>query len=179
MTRVLMVVHGMGVHGQNWEQGVRDTLATAAADYGLTNELAGIEITPISYDDQFKKWLARWGNDSQALTKYIKQNSIGVPANIVSWLENVDKTEDKFLWSHVVDVLLYRFFSVVSTSVRVQVALQIARRWRDALKQNAGAEVSILAHSLGVDDEDVVHSRAASRSAGVHIAMPLWRRRVL
>ena len=33
--------------------------------------------------------------------------------------------------------------------------------------------------SLVVDDEDVVHSRAASRSAGVHIAMPLWRRRVL
>jgi hypothetical protein len=31
---------------------------------------------------------------------------------------------------------------------------------------------------LGVDDEDAIHTRAANRSAEVHIAMPLWRRRV-
>ncbi|HEY0969649.1 MAG TPA: hypothetical protein VGE02_01595 [Gemmatimonadales bacterium] len=155
MARVLMLVHGMGVHGADWAAAAMAGLKEAAKPYGLHGALSTelgdgvVTLAPISYDDQFTAWLGRWGGDSRELARFIRTNAIGVPANVVSWLEEVDGEEENFLWSHLVDVLLYRFFSLVTTSVRVHVAHQVARWWRDALAVDPNAEVSVLAYSLG------------------------------
>jgi hypothetical protein len=155
MARVLMLVHGMGVHGADWATDVKADIVAAAQTFGLDGGFSetldddAVTLVPISYDARFRKWLDKWGNDSRELVSFIKKNSIKVPANIVGWLENVDATENNFLWSHVVDVILYRFFDLVTTDVRVSVAKDIAQTWRDALKVDPQAEVSVLAHSLG------------------------------
>src|SRR5687768_12638621 len=160
MIRVVMLVHGMGCHDPKWCDDAKESLRTAAASYNLPDEFSDeiannkIALIPIVYDDRFQSWVNRWGNDSRAFAAYIKTNGIGVPANLVSWLENADKTENNFLWTHVVDVILYRFFSLVTTDVRVHVMQQVARVWKDALSADPNAEVTIVAHSLGTS---VVH----------------------
>jgi hypothetical protein len=150
-----MLVHGMGIHGTGWATEVISDLMTAAEPYGLDGDFSetleedGVSVVPIHYDERFDAWRNKWGEDSRELSRFITRNAIAVPSNIVSWLEAADETENAFLWSHVVDVLLYRFFSLVTTDVRVHVARSIARRWRDALQLDPSAEVSVLAHSLG------------------------------
>jgi hypothetical protein len=160
MTKVLILVHGMGVHGTDWSSDAISVLTTAAESYGLANAFVTdvtenrVAVVPISYDDRFTAWLKKWGNDSRALAKFIKTNAIDVPANIMSWLETADQTENNFLWSHVVDVLLYRFFNDVTKDVRVHVMKSVAETWKEALEIDKSARVSVLAHSLGTS---VVH----------------------
>lgn len=155
-----MLVHGMGVQGPDWDAGVVAALSRAAASYGiqeaLSTEIAAgaVAVRPITYGDRFTAWIDRWGNDSRELAKFIRTNSIDVPVSIVSWLESADETENNFLWSHVVDVLLYRFFNEATRDVRVHVMRDVARTWEAALAADASARVSVLAHSLGTS---VVH----------------------
>ncbi len=154
MTRVLLVLHGMGVHGADWFAGARGALDAAAGSYGLGGfadavAAGGVAVAPVTYDDRFAAWLGRWGRDARALARFVRQNAVGVPANVVSWLETADATENNFLWSHVVDVLLYRYFAQVTTDVRVHVMRAVARAWGEALAADPGARVSLLAHSLG------------------------------
>lgn len=155
MTRVLLLVHGMGVHGADWGAGAVTAIRDAAESYGLADELTtaiekdAVALVPIGYDDRFTARLARWGNDSRQLASFIRTNAIDVPVNIVSWLESADETENRFLWSHVVDVILYRFFNEVTQDVRVHVMKSVAEAWTEALDIDPSARVSVLAHSLG------------------------------
>lgn len=155
MIGALIIVHGMGVHGADWATSVVAELRKAARPFGLDGAFSSaieddkVALLPVSYDDRFADWLGKWGNDSRELAKYVRTHGIGIPPNILAWLETADAKENNFLWSHVVDVLLYRFFSTVTTDVRVHVARDIARHWRDALAADPAAEVSVLAHSLG------------------------------
>lgn len=36
---------------------------------------------------------------------------------MLGWLESADETEKNFFWTHVVDVILYRFFSIVTANI--------------------------------------------------------------
>jgi pimeloyl-ACP methyl ester carboxylesterase len=155
MTRVILLVHGMGVHGSDWAKDAIAGLTKAAKTYQLDGKLGAtikkgaVAIKTVEYDSQFTQILGRWGNDSRTLADYIAANSLAVPANLISWLNNADNTENNFLWSHVIDVILYRFFSEITTSVRVHVMQQIAQAWKDALDIDSTARVTIVAHSLG------------------------------
>jgi hypothetical protein len=160
MTKVLILVHGMGVHGTDWSAGAIEALTTAAQSYGLADPFAtqptkdAVALVPVSYDGRFTDWLDRWGNDSRMLATFIKRNAIDIPTNLISWLETADATENNFLWSHVVDVLLYRFFNEVARDIRVHVMKDVAKTWKEALTLDENARVSVLAHSLGTS---VVH----------------------
>jgi hypothetical protein len=154
MTKVLLLVHGMGVHDDAWAGNAIGVLREAAESYGLgplNSDIAPgqVAVVPISYDDRFAAWVERWGNDSRQLASFIKTSSIDVPVNIVSWLESADQTENNFLWSHVVDVLLYRFFNEITKDVRVHVMQRVTEIWTHALDVDPSARVSVLAHSLG------------------------------
>lgn len=155
MIKLVLLVHGMGVHGSDWATDAIAGIRKAADSFGLADGLADtmtegkVALVPITYDQQFTALLGQWGSDSRALSDFITANSIGVPANIVNWLNNADATDNNFLWSHVVDVILYRFFSEVTTNVRVHVMTQVAKAWADALAADTTARVSVVAHSLG------------------------------
>ena len=57
--------------------------------------------------------------------------------------------EKNFFWTHVVDVLLYRFFSIVTAEVRVRVRDAIAEKLDAATTGGKIVSASVLAHSLG------------------------------
>lgn len=155
MTRVILLVHGMGVHGSDWATDAIAGLTKAAKTYRLDGKLGAtikkgaVAIRTVEYDSQFTQILGRWGKDARALAEHISTNALPVPANLISWLNNADQTENNFLWSHLIDVILYRFFSEITTSVRVHVMEQVARAWKEALDVDSTARVTIVAHSLG------------------------------
>jgi hypothetical protein len=164
MTRVILLVHGMGVHGADWATDAKVGLTRAAKAYMLDGMLGdtiaknNVAIRTVEYDTQFTQILARWGNDSRALADYIKTNALSVPANLIGWLKNADGTENNFIWTHLVDVILYRFFSEITTSIRVHVMQQIATVWNEALAIDGTARITVVAHSLGTS---VVHDSLA------------------
>jgi hypothetical protein len=164
MTHVILLVHGMGVHGADWATeaitGIRKAANTYALGGTLSTDIAKgkVAIRTVEYDSQFTQILTRWGKDSRALADYITTNSLAVPANLIGWLRNADTTENNFVWTHLVDVILYRFFSEITTSIRIHVMQQVAAAWSEALATDSTARVTIVAHSLGTS---VVHDSLA------------------
>jgi hypothetical protein len=150
MSRLLFFVHGMGHHPTGWEDAPLTALKGAADVYGLRARFEA-EVTPhaLSYDMVFRAHLARWDESVGALREAMDREA-GGGFSIPSWLQGVSKEEENFFWSHVVDVVLYRFFPQVATEVRTRVM-------RDFVAAvNASGEagpptprVAILAHSLG------------------------------
>jgi hypothetical protein len=166
MIKVLMLAHGMGVHdGADWSTGAIKAVLTAAEAYGLESAFSldldenRVTLAPIGYDKYFQQWLDLWGKNTPELLSFVKANSIGVPGNVISWLSGVDEVENNFFWTHVVDVVLYRYFDIVRRDVRVHVMRDVARTWRDALVADPSADVSLLAHSLGTS---VLHDSLAA-----------------
>lgn len=150
MPHVLFVVHGMGVHlEEDWMDGVKKELEKAAASFDIFQEYPleqWITMVPVTYDNVFGQVLEEWDDLVDSLSAYAYENQLDV-TDLVSWLHDVDETEKNFFWSHVVDVILYRFFKQVRAEVNARVMSQLA----DGIAQAkaAGSGYSVLAHSLG------------------------------
>lgn len=153
MTKVLLLVHGMGEHPKGWSKDIVDTLDTVAARYpafqgGRKFSERVDRIEEINYDDIFANVVAGWNHDASALDAWSTQQNRPLP-KVVSWLRKPLPTSAKgFFWSTAIDPLLYRGFHLVRDSVRAHVTAQIAAI-ADSAMQNGAAEISILAHSLG------------------------------
>jgi hypothetical protein len=154
VARLLFVIHGMGVHSdREWFPAIRTRLDEVAARYpafqGQGKAFSSqVELVPLQYDREFTEWLDRWNGSADEIERSAVEHSISMP-NLVGWLRGVNETEKNFFWSHVVDVLLYRFFSLVTTPVRVSVAQQIVSKINEVKDRNEPVQVSFLCHSLG------------------------------
>ena len=150
--RLCFVVHGMGVHGADWFNTTRAKLNEVAARYpAVVAERAfdaQVKFVPITYDGEFTKHLATFSESATELDTFAKQNAVNLP-DIIGFLKTASATEKNFFWSHVVDVLLYRFFQLVTIPVRLQVMKQITTAWSAAMTGGVPVEASVLAHSLG------------------------------
>jgi hypothetical protein len=150
MPHVLFVVHGMGVHlEEDWMDGVKKELKKAAPSFDIFQEYPleqWVKLEPVTYDGVFRRVLKDWNQSVDSLSAYAYENQLDV-TDLVSWLDDVDETEKNFFWSHVVDVILYRFFKQVRAEVDARVMSQLA----DGIAQAraAGSGYSVLAHSLG------------------------------
>jgi len=149
---VLFLVHGMGKHDQNWGSAVITKIEEVASSYrrfsnGSLGESVAFE--PLRYDHIFDQVLNRWhGNfteiaDSEASAQF-PQNEIS------NLLESMDEEERSFFWSHISDVLIYRFFPLWRDRVRMELIGEISGKV-DHYRQLYGNNVkfSFLAHSLG------------------------------
>lgn len=154
MPRVLFVVHGMGVHGQDWATHTLGHLADLPnayqyqhfADEGsLTDH---VTLVPISYDDAFIDILADWNDEASRLAEFADASGVGV-ARLVNFLSACSETENNFFWSHVVDVLLYRFFQIVAARVRLLVRQKIVTEMTEAAENGRVVNAYVMAHSLG------------------------------
>ena len=146
---LVFLIHGMGIHPEKWSV---DTVKLLTEAYGQFPGLksspfeTAYEFVEISYDNIFEGIRTRWGNESAALLKVMGANGLG--DDFLKKLVAVgnEPSKDSFLWTHVLDVILYRFVPTVSMAVRVSVADQIMKRL------NTGGEIptwSVIAHSLG------------------------------
>lgn len=155
MPKLLYLLHGMGVHGKGWDSDVVDRLTTLPSTYGYQwfadHEGFGpsVRLVPVSYDEAFSDLLTQWDRSSAALGDFTQEHGIAIP-DLLGWLHDVDEEEGKFFWSHLVDVLLYRFVPTVTARVRTSVKEQIATALLEASgDENEIVQTSVLAHSLG------------------------------
>jgi hypothetical protein len=150
----LFVLHGMGRYTPDWAERAIQQLVGAAdaygyawfAEHGALDRHVAIE--PLAYDDVFAHYLAEWGASAGALGARAREFGVDL-GGILGWLEAADETEHNFFWTHVVDVVLYRFFAIVTAEVRLRVRAAIATSLEAARRDGQLGEASVLAHSLG------------------------------
>jgi hypothetical protein len=168
MANLLFVVHGMGVHGADWADSVLATLRRLPDDCGYkwlkenggiegSNDDRRLDIVPLSYDRVFDRLAQQWSKDSKALRESAYENGISIP-NVLGWLERASEVEHNFFWTHVVDVLMYRFFSIVTADARTRMRAALAEVIEPAMRDGEVPEISVLAHSLGTS---VMHDTLA------------------
>jgi hypothetical protein len=163
MPRLVILVHGMGVHPAGWSKGVQDKLDEVSQEFAFfaNKPLASqVEYAEVGYDDIFVKELAGSALTAQALEGYAKSKKVDV-SDMVSWLGQASESEKNFFWSHCVDVLLFRFVRVVRKAVLARVRNQIGTAIA-AAQQKGPTEVTIVAHSLGTS---VTHDALATLGA--------------
>lgn len=152
MTRILILVHGMGEQRQHWSADIVKKLDALAAQYPAFKTgprfSQRVTIEEIVYDDVFATVVDGWNCDAGALDAWAKANGRALP-KIVGWLRGPMPAAPKnFFWTTAIDPLLYRGYHLVRDDVRAQVTKQIADIAKRAM-QNGSAEISVLAHSLG------------------------------
>lgn len=143
----LFLVHGMGLQKEGWEQPLRTHLGTLFSKYTNlgTDKLEDLfDVIPVQYDVVFRDLLNQWQNNAAAF------GGAELPAappvqQLTGWLTDAGNDANK-LWTHPVDVLLYRFFPDVRSAVKTKVALQFAQVLASL---RADENWMVVAHSLG------------------------------
>lgn len=187
MFKVLFLIHGMGAGARpsndpHWHTDVVAGLRRNAKPFGHDKDLvlaspkAGqILVVPLTYhqffDDIRTKWLAQSPSEVGWLP-LLQGLAISDPqalAKLPGWVA----TAGKFFWTHVLDVLLYRYVADFTVPIRDEIATQIAEAWHKAdLDNGANTDVHFVAHSLGTS---VLHDSIAtlasepSFGAGTHL----------
>jgi hypothetical protein len=159
MTKVLLLVHGMGEFSKTWSTSITTKLDEVAAQYpafkGQKKFSERLRVREIWYDGVFANIVGQWQQDATALDEWTRAANMPLP-KLVSWLRKPLPTEAKgFFWTAAIDPLLYRGFQLVRDNVRAQVTAQIAQIAKEEaeLAQKSGdaggLEISVVAHSLG------------------------------
>lgn len=177
---ILIFVHGMGVYvkentGKPDNTWGKDSAKALKEQYEKYPSLVTpfddlFEPVYINYDVVFHDILRRWAEEERTISAQGIE-AAEVATRMVRWLNGVDQTDDNFAWTHVGDVILYRFFNLVRQRVKITVAKQI----HEALEPNSEGGVtrwSIIAHSLGTAvTHDVVHAMNSTtpNEAGIPI----------
>lgn len=158
MPPTLLIAHGMGIYNKpGWDKDIIQVLDECAADYdGLGDEPFSkqVSIVPIVYDSVFANWEKDIAKTATDVATFAAANPDRVDSSLLSlttWLE--DAASDDFVWSHVVDVILYRFFPDVVAEIHARVLEQITAAVVKAKKEAASTgqaeSISIMCHSLG------------------------------
>jgi hypothetical protein len=147
---VLFFIHGVGEHATDWAekpQGPIETLKAASSQYAYfgNGDLASrVDMVSIQYDAIFKDVVAKWKANAASIKEFDETNQL---RNALDWLSDAD--EKKFWWSHVADVILYRFSAPYRQLVRLHVIKQMAERIEKEWDAEGTATCSVIAHSLG------------------------------
>ena len=165
MYQLLFVIHGMGAGERpatdaNWWTDLVTSIRGYAtplgrqADFVTSNPKSGqILIVPLTYHDTFDVLRKSWKQQTPSGTGWIplvQQLFLTDPA-MAAKMPAWSASAGTFFWTHVLDVLLYRFIPRgFTTTIRDQVALQIETAWHKAdIDNDAHTPVHFLAHSLG------------------------------
>lgn len=159
---IVFFVHGMGKHDDKWHEPGLEVLRNVFGDYDAfrgANFDDLIDPVPVVYDNLIETWRQKMSADFTAFRAALIG---GMDPSDISKLGSVNRQLDKiegwigagesdFVWSHAMDVVLYRFFSLVSMAIDVSVSRQILEK----LKSGSFLTWSVLGHSLGTS---VVHN---------------------
>ena len=144
----LFLIHGIGVHKEpSWADKTIEVMTKAwHQDVGLNTQISDhIDVVPISYDSVFEDYLDDFSDLSQAVLGDVldlpRQEKLKLSQTFTD--QKINKRH--VLWSHVVDVLLYKM-----QIVREQVTACVAEQIYAAISHKSGAHnFGIVAHSLG------------------------------
>jgi hypothetical protein len=156
--RLVFLVHGMGDHRPGWSALVTQRFADIARGYPTLADgslLDDVDFVEVTYDDVFASQVRQIAGDAAELEKFARQ---ALPAGtvkatlgkVLTWLrQDARPGESAFFWTHVVDVLLYRYFRLVRDPVRLTVMKQFAEALADAETGGEIADAFVVAHTLG------------------------------
>lgn len=148
----IILVHGMGEHGDGWADGHIEQLAELYGSFRLLPLFASFEqlfeFVQVGYNQFFDERRTQWSTDAGAVIKLLEEGDLQKSA-VTEISKIADSTiSDDFLATHLLDVFLYRF-----TPVGEQVRRHLAGTILGTLSADPGPW-SIVGHSLGAS---VVH----------------------
>jgi hypothetical protein len=157
----LILIHGMGEQTAGWHAPALQVLSDTFGTYDLLKGrdlLDFVEPVPVLYSDFFTQLRQMWKSDvsqiKQALGQEMEAADTSQRQAVNDRFDRVANAigagTDSFVWTHAMDVVLYRFFSLTRQRVNVSVGKQITAA--------AGMKFSgwsVIAHSLGTA---VVHN---------------------
>ena len=157
---LIFFIHGMGQHKDGWSDAAWKTLKDAFISYSELNKYVfedNFERVEIIYDEEFELYRKRWKDDSSKLIDLITTG--GASNHLVEQIANLGASfgKDTFFTTHLMDVVMYRFLSLVRTPVRISVAKQITKALINSA-QTGTVNWSVVAHSLGTSvGHDTLH----------------------
>ena len=152
MTNLVFLVHGMGSHGDGWEEPAVETLKKAYDSYQdsqITYKTfeERFSFVPLEYGSIFQDIVEGWQENATNIATLAPTVGADQVTNLVGWLTEAGVAEDNFIWSHAADVLMYRLFADVRDSVKVHLANQMIPQINKLTRTSD--TWSVLAHSLG------------------------------
>lgn len=149
---VLFLVHGMGRQEVNWADPVIEKLRDLSQQYNYFKENSfteNVRFEPIRYDFIFDDLLDRWQGNFKGIMD--SEASPLIPGGrLREVMQSMSSEERHFFWSHIADVLIYRFFPLVRDRVRMELIREIARKISFHRNRHGNnTRFSFVAHSLG------------------------------
>ena len=158
---ILFFIHGMGTHDTGWHEAGWQALSRAWSEYDHLKARPiedWIEPVPVVYDPVFETWRQRMREDFTAFRDALFGGGAGLSlapedaGKLGAVKRKVDRIGDwigagepEFVWTHAMDVILYRFFTQIRMAVDVRVIRQIMER----LERGDFNSWSVVGHSLG------------------------------
>ncbi|RBP49676.1 hypothetical protein [Arenicella xantha] len=144
----LFLIHGIGIHRDpSWADQAIERLSEAwQRSIKLNTPMQEhIEVVPICYDSAFEDYL----DDFADLGKAVFSDALTLPdrerEQLAATLVTNAVTHKHFLWSYLVDVVLYKM-SIVKEQVNALVAKQL---YQHISRHSTSDQFGIVAHSLG------------------------------
>lgn len=149
---ILFLIHGMGQQQDNWSVPVVEHLSAKANQYQYFREHSfheNVTFEPIRYDNVFDDLLDRWKDNFSGIMT--SEAASAIPkGKLTDLMESMTDEERQFFWSHIADVLIYRFFPLYRDRVRIEVIQAIAQKVASyRIQFGSNTRFSFLAHSLG------------------------------
>ena len=169
---LLLLLHGVGDHGADWQRPVLDVLEETAATFPRIASRGSlrsqVEVVALRYDDVFDDWLNRWEAQGSKVAAFMKASQVKMP-RLAASLHDLLLPDDErgFFWSHAFDAIAYRGVSVIRDQVRSSVITGLIAAINEHLSHHPGADITILAHSLGTIVIHDVLAELATGSQGV------------
>ena len=119
-------------------------------------------VVPAGYDQTMSRQVKSFQRDANAILDLAKRSTIALPPALVSVLQtlnNAGAEEKNFFWTHVVDVLLYRYFPLITKPARLDVMGAVSK-----VLARSDVDASVMAYSLGTA---VAHDALTWLSNGV------------
>jgi hypothetical protein len=190
----LFVIHGMGTFNDGWTEKGKPSLQNRikglfALYPGTAPEVDGVEIEEINYSDVFDKWRKLWEKNAKDAAKVVKAFDLAddVAGKLVKLADAA--TGDKFVRTHVLDVVLYRFMRIISEQVILEVMKRLSKRIKEIRDREGRLRYSIIGHSLGtVVAYEAFHAAMTHNPAlppsdrpnsvflVSNVVVPLWKR---
>ena len=116
----IFLVHGIGNFQQDWSLDVQKLMRDAYAQYAVTGTMgwdSDFQFVEINYNDIFEEIREQWRENAEAASQALIGS--GLASTSAKQLVNLANgaTGDDFFRTHVLDVVLYRFFKPVAERV--------------------------------------------------------------
>jgi len=171
MLHTVFLVHGMGAHANtDWADSVWQKILECSERYPHFKNTRPLSeyarFVAIDYDEYIERALARWRNNGNTFAAFAMQHGF-VNASDFQGLQEVRHDDTEFLFSHIADVLIYRYFGNERAQIIETVMSKIAGVIHDGRNADAEAEFSVVAHSLGTAvAHDALHRLGSEQMIG-------------